>query len=296
MAAALGAARAQDSAAAVMPAPRRAIKRAVKYGMVGDGAGLAEKFALLADLGYDGVELDSPNDFDPDDVLAAKDRSGLAIPGVVDAWHWRYTLGDPDPAVRAKGRAGLERALRDAKLYGATTVLLVPGVVDARMHYADVHTRSRAEITTLVPLAEELGVAIAFENVWNHFLLSPLEAAAYVDSFKSAAVGWYLDLGNLVRNAWPEHWVRTLGARILKLDAKDYSRSKRDDEGLWRGFDVEIGAGDVDWPRTMAALDDIGYSARPDAWMTAEVGGGDRARLAQILAQMDHVLAAQAAR
>lgn len=270
----------------------RTIRRSLKYGMVGEGATLYDKFALLKDLGYDGVELDSPNNLDADEVLRAKERTGLLVPGVVNAWHWQHSFGDPDPAVRQKGREGLERSLRDAALYGASTVLLVPGVVNGRMAYGDVHTRSRAEIGALVPLAEELGVTIAFENVWNHFLLSPLEAAQYVDSFESKAVGWYLDLGNLVRNAWPAHWVQALGQRIVKLDIKDYSRKLRDDAGLWRGFEAEIGDGDVGWAETMAALDRVGYTTRPEAWASAEVGGGDRKRLADVLARMDRVLSA----
>lgn len=281
--------RAQDDGSA---RTKRSIRRSLKYGMVGEGATLDDKFALLVDLGYDGVELDSPNALDPEEVLAAKERTGLLIPGVVNAWHWQYTFGDPDPEVRKKGREGLERSLRDAALYGASTVLLVPGVVNGRMAYKDVHERSRAEIGALVPLAEELKVTIAFENVWNHFLLSPLEAAQYVDSFQSKAVGWYLDLGNLVRNAWPEHWVLALGERIVKLDLKDYSRKLRDEAGLWRGFEAEIGDGDVGWKETMAALDRVGYTTRAEAWASAEVGGGDRKRLAEVLARMDRVLSA----
>ena len=281
--------RAQDDG----PAPtKRSIRRSLKYGMVGEGTTLYDKFALLVDLGYDGVELDSPNELDPEEVLAAKERTGLLIPGVVNAWHWQYTFGDPDPEVRKKGREGLERSLRDAVRYGASTVLLVPGVVNGRMAYKDVHERSRAEIGALVPLAEDLKVTIAFENVWNHFLLSPIEAGQYVDSFQSKAVGWYLDLGNLVRNAWPEHWVLALGERIVKLDLKDYSRKLRDEAGLWRGFEAEIGDGDVGWKESMAALDRVGYTTSDDAWASAEVGGGDRKRLAEVLARMDRVLRA----
>ena len=93
----------------------------------------------------------------------------------------------------------------------------------------------------MLPLAESLGLRIALENVWNHFLLSPLEAARYVDELESQWVGWYFDVGNIVTYGWPEHWIRTLGPRILKLDIKEFSRSKRDREGLWKGFDVEIG-------------------------------------------------------
>jgi hexulose-6-phosphate isomerase len=99
-------------------------------------------------------------------------------------------------------------------------------------------------------------------------------------------LGWYFDIGNIVNYGWPEHWIRTLGARILKLDVKEFSRKKRNDEGLWKGFNVEIGEGDVDWKAVGAALVEIGYSG----WASAEVGGGDAARLKDIATRMDGVL------
>lgn len=296
--AAFGALVAATGRAASRPSTQReegralALRRSCKLGMVGEGSTLLDKFALLADIGYDGVELDSPSDLDLDEVLRAKEATGLEVPGVVDSAHWRDTLGDPDREVRARGAAALERALRDAAVVGASTVLLVPAVVNDAIPYATAWENSRAEIARLVPLAEELGVAIAFENVWNHFLLSPLEAARYVDSFESEAVGWYLDPGNLVRNAWPWQWVEVLGSRILKLDVKAYSRAKRDGEGLWAGFSVEIGdeQDDTDWPRVLAALERVGYAG---GWASAEVGGGDRERLAEVLARMDGILGAR---
>src|SRR5690606_23282712 len=88
----------------------------------------------------------------------------------------------------------------------------------------------------------------------------------------------YFDVGNVVNFGWPEQWVRILGRRIVKLDVKEFSRSKRDAEGLWKGFDVEIGEGDCDWPAVMAALDEVGFAG----WATAEVAGGGRERLAGI--------------
>ena len=145
---------------------------------------------------------------------------------------------------------------------------------------------SAEEIRRLLPRAAELGIKIAFENVWNSFLLSPLEAARYVDEFESEFVGWYFDVGNIVRSGWPEHWVRALGKRILKLDIKEYSRAKRDNEGLWKGFGVELLEGDCDWPAVMAALDEIGYSG----WATAEIGGGGEERLRDIASRMDRIM------
>ncbi len=262
-------------------------RKAVKIGMVGDGATLTEKFQLLRDLGYDGVELDSPSDLKLDEVLAAKEASGLPIHGVVDSAHWSQPFSSPDAAVRAEGAKALETALRDAKAYGASTVLVVPALVNKQVSYMQAWERAHHEIARFVPLAEELGVAIAFENVWNNFLLSPTEAARWVDSFGSKSVGAYFDVGNVLRYGWPEHWIEALGPRILKVDVKGYSRKKMNDEGLWKGFDVEIHDGDCDWPAVTAALRAHGYAG----WFTAEVNGGGRERLARIAADLDRVLA-----
>ena len=262
------------------------IRKAVKFGMVREELSILEKFQLLQSLGFDGVEMDSPSDLDRDEVIAARDATELPIHGVVDSVHWQKTLSHPDAAVRAEGLAGLMTALKDAHAYGASTVLLVPAVVNKEVSYADAYRRSQAEIRKALPMAVELGVKIAFENVWNMFLLSPLECAQYVDDFESDHVGWYFDVGNVVNYGWPEHWIRTLGHRILKLDIKEYSRGKRDQEGPYAGFRVPLGEGDCDWPAVTAALAEIGY----EGWATAEIPGGDRTRLAEIARRMDNIL------
>jgi len=266
--------------------PSGPIKKAVKYGMVRGKMSMLEKFKLLKELGFDGVELDSPAKYTHDEVLRARDESGLPIHGVVDSVHWRDTLSHPDPAVRAKGIEGLKTALADSKAYGETTVLLVPAVVNKDVSYADAYTRSQAEIRKTIGLAEDLGIKIALENVWNHFLLSPLESARYIDELDSPMVGAYFDIGNIVNYGWPEQWIRTLNKRIMKLDVKGFSRKRRDEEGLWKGFQVKIGEGDCDWPAVRQALTDINYQG----WATAEVPGGDRERLAEIAGRMDKVL------
>ncbi len=255
------------------------LKKAVKIGMVGGEAKdlpLAEKFSLLKKIGYDGIELDSPNQLDAKEVLAAIDKSGLPVHGVVDSVHWNKTLSDADPAVRKQGLDALQTAIRDAKAYGATSVLLVPAVVNKQVFYADAYARSQAEIKKAIPLAEELGIKILLENVWNNFLLSPLEEARYIDEIDSAFFGAYFDVGNIVRYGWPSHWIAALGERIGKLDIKEFSRQKMNDEGLWKGFNVEIGDGDCDWPEVRAELKKIGFT---DGWATAEVGGGGEERL-----------------
>jgi hexulose-6-phosphate isomerase len=257
------------------------------FGMVEGSGTLLEKFATVKAAGFEGVELDSPSNLHADEVLEAMKKTGLEVSGVVDSVHWKDTLADPDPAVRARGLAGLETALRDAKKYRATSVLLVPAVVNAKIAYDEAWERSQAEIKKVLPLAAELEVSISIENVWNHFLLSPLEAVRYVDAFASPWVGWHLDVGNVINTGWPEQWIRILGKRIRRLHIKEFSRKKRDDEGLWKGFDVELGKGDDDWPAVMAALDAVGY----EGWGSAEVAGGGAERLRVVAAQMDAIFA-----
>jgi len=279
------------------PMPQR-FRTAVKYEMIDLDGTVLDKFRLLKRLGYDGVEIGSPNRLDPDEVIAARDETGLPIHGTVCSTHWSLPLSSADDDIRRRGRAGVLAAIEDCHRYGGDTVLVVPAVVNAEVRYEQAYERSQRELRELIPAAREHGVRLAIENVWNHFLLSPLEAARYVDELNGSdpdagandrddrTVGWYFDIGNIVNFGWPVHWIQILGNRIVKLDIKDFSRKKRDDEGLWRGFAVEIGDGDSDWPATVAALKGIGYSG----WATAEVGGGGEARLAEILRRMRMVL------
>ncbi len=261
------------------------IKKSLKFGMVEENLSLIDKFKLLKDLGFDGVELDAPNDLDEDMILKAKAQSGLEIPGVVNSMHWEAPLSDPDPKVRAACVEATKTALRNCKAYGGTTVLLVPAVVNQFTSYQQAYERSQAEIKKILPVAEETGVKIAFENVWNNFLLSPLEAARYVDEFDSPMVGWYFDIGNIVRYGWPEQWIEVLGKRILKTDVKEYSRAKQQNEGIWKGFEVELMEGDCNWPAVNKALQKVGY----EGWASAEVKGGNRKRLQRISKDMDTI-------
>ncbi|MEC8320539.1 MAG: sugar phosphate isomerase/epimerase family protein [Planctomycetota bacterium] len=276
------------SPAAADSAPERNVRKAVKIEMVADGDSLEEKFRQLVELGFDGVELPSPNGWSVEEVVEARDATGLPIHGVVCSEHWSSPLNHPDEAVRKRCIEAIEVAVADAKAYGASSVLVVPAVVNKGMSYEDAWRLSRESLLEVVPVAEAAGIDILFENVWNNFLLSPREAAAYVDSFESECVGWYFDVGNIVAYGWPEQWVRVLGPRLRKVDVKEYSRKKLNDEGRWAGFGVDLLEGDCDWPAVMTALDEIGYSG----WMTAEIKGGDRAWLADVAERMDRISAA----
>jgi len=241
------------------------------WATVGLKGSVLEKMQAIKAAGFEGVEMMSH--MNQEEVLRARDESGLVIPSVCGRDHWKKPLSDPDPKVREEGLEALKQTLHDAKKYGASSVLLVPAVVNKQVSYDEAYTRSQAEIRKAIPLAEELGVKIAVENVWNGFLLSPLEAARYVDEFNSPAVGWHFDVGNVIHYGWPEQWIRVLGKRIQKLHIKEYSRKKRDTQGLWKGFDVPFLEGDNNWPAVMKALDEIGYNG----WGIAEQPGGDSA-------------------
>ena len=250
-------------------APKRDLKKGIMWGTVGVKGSVLEKMKAVKEAGFDGTEMMSH--MDVDEVLRARDATGVAIPSVCGRDHWAKPLSHPDPKVRAEGLEALKQTLREAKRYGASSVLLVPAVVSKEIPYDDAYKRSQAEIRKAIPLAEELGVKIAIENVWNHFLLSPIEAARYVDEFKSQVVGWHFDAGNILNYGWPEQWIRILGPRMLVLHIKEFSRKKRDNEGLWKGFEVKLLEGDNNWPAVMKAVDDIGYRG----WAITEQGGGD---------------------
>lgn len=261
------------------------INISLKYGMVKGNMSVLDKFQMLKDIGFDGVEMDSPNNLNNDEVIEASKKTGLKIPGVINSVHWESPMSHPDEKVRAKCVEAMKTSLNDCKAYGGTTVLLVPGVVNDEVSYDDAYKRSQNEIRKLIPYAEETGIKIAIENVWNNFLISPLEAARYIDELDSKMVGWYFDVGNIVRYGWPEQWIRILDKRIMKIDVKEYSRKKQSEEGTWKGFDVELMEGDCNWPAVMEALDDIGYNG----WASAEVPGGDRKRLEDISKRMQKI-------
>lgn len=278
------------AAAEARPATRsERIRMAVKIGMIGVGSTLEEKFAAAKAAGFAGVEMDSPGNHTAEEVAAAKRATGIEVHGVVLSTHWSKPFNHPDPAVRADAQQALETAIRDCAAFGGTTVLVVPAVVNQSMDYAQAYQLSQSAMRQAADLADRNAVSIAFENVWNNFLLSPLEAARYCDELNAGrprpTFGWYFDIGNIVNFGWPEQWIEILGDRILKLDVKEFSRKRRDEEGLWKGFGVEIGDGDVGWDRVRAALARIGYAG----WATAEVGGGGAERLADIAARMNRV-------
>jgi len=251
-------------------AAERNLRKGIMYATIKlPGSSVLDKFKAVKAAGFDGIE--PMSHMSQTEVLDAFHATGLSAASVCCNTHWKNPVSDPDPEVRAIGVRGLEQALRDAKAYGATSVLFVPAVVNKQVTYKDAYTRSQTEIRKVLPLAQELGVKIAIENVWNHFLLSPLEAARYIDEFDSPAIGWHFDVGNVITFGWPAQWISILGKRIQKLHIKEYSLAKRDKTGPSSGFDVKFLEGDDDWPSVMKALDEIGYQG----WGIAEQPGAN---------------------
>ncbi len=274
-------------AAQTFPPRPRAIKMALKYGMIAEGKTAVEKFRIAKEAGFDGVEPNGPFKVEQmEDLKAALADSGLVIPGTVCPQGGRQ-CGALDETARQEGVQLFTESLRQTKELGGTTVLMYPGVVNEDNRYADVYEALLKSCRELIPVAAETGVKIALENVWNNIFLSPLDAVRFVDEVGSPHVGWFFDIGNVARYGWPEHWVRALGKRIFKLDIKDYSTTKHMKEGPGAGFGVELGDGEINFAAVFKAVDETGYDG---GWISAEVKGGDLAKLTDIAKRLDGIL------
>jgi len=248
--------------------PTRKLRKAIMGGTLGIKGTLIEKYKAAKEAGYEGVE--PSGGMNQQEVIDALGQSGLQAASVCCHTHWKQTLTHDDPKIREEGLQGVLTTLRDAKAYGADSILVVPGVVSETVPYDVAWTRSIAEIKKAVPLAKELGVKISIENVWNNFILSPLEAVRYLDEVGDPIVGWHFDIGNVLRYGWPEQWIKVLGKRINRIHVKEYSTKKMKDEGVWKGFDCDLTEGDNNWPAIMKALDAVGYTG----WAISEQRGG----------------------
>jgi L-ribulose-5-phosphate 3-epimerase len=254
------------------------IRKALQFGMLPPQLSDADKFKLAKKCGFEGIELNSPIA----DLNAAKELGALAkqagtpIHSVVNGWGG--PLSDPKQENVDKGIASMETSLRCANAVGANAVLLVPAIVTETVGYGDAYKRSQDNIRKLLPLAEEMRVIIAVENVWNKFLLSPLEFARYVDEFNSPWLKAYFDVGNVIIFGFAQDWIRTLGKRIVKIHLKDFKRSGY----KW----TNLLEGDVNWPEVRKALDEIGYSG----FLTPELSGGDEAYLTDLANRIDRIV------
>lgn len=260
------------------------IRKTLKLGMIKAGDTLEEKFTAALEAGFEGVEVHAPG-VDVAEAGAAAKATGLIIDGSVCAAHWQVRHTDPDPAVRTKALENLKQAIRDTRELGGDTVLLVVG------HGKDgpeeeIWKRSIDNISKALPLAEEMDMIIAIENVWNHFCYdheggsdqTADKLAKYCDDFNSPRIAMQFDIGNHWKYGATGDWIRTLGKRIYKLDIKGFSRAA--------GKFTKIGEGDLDWTDVRKALIEIDYKG----WCAAEVGGGDLERLKEVAGNMNRVL------
>jgi len=260
-----------------------AIKKGLVFDMVSDKLSYADRFRLVRDSGFEVVQaLTEPDQAKAEEMKRAADAANVRIDSVMNVDHWQYPLSSADAAVVEKSLAGMRTSLHNAKLWGSDVVLLVPAVVNPQTSYRDAWTRSQAEIRKLIPLAEQLKVVIGIEEVWNRFLLSPLEMAQYIGEFQSPWVQAWFDVGNVVLYGYPQDWIRTLGKRIVKVHLKDFKRK----EGAYAW--VNLGDGDVDWPAVKAAFRDVGYTGS----VIAELDGGDAAYLQDVSRRIDRLLLA----
>jgi L-ribulose-5-phosphate 3-epimerase len=277
-----------SSGAITQDAAKKGIRKAVLNSMLPKELSYAGRFTLARSVGFDGIEMQTVSDASESrEILAAARKADLQIHSVMNADHWRFPLSSSDPAVVSRSVSGMETSLRNAALWGADTVLLVPAVVDATTSYQDAWTRSQRVIRErLLPLARELKVVIAVEEVWNKFLLSPVEFARYVDEFESPWLRAYFDVGNVVFYGYPQDWIRTLGARIVRLHLKDFQLDRPNGRFSWKN----LGEGDIDWPEVRRALAEVSYTG----YITTEVAGGDAAYLRDLATRVDRFLEGRA--
>jgi len=262
-----------------------------------DTAKLADVFKEAKRLGFEAVEPCLGNNElnlrttqrQCEAIREEADRVGIGLSSVASGLYWDTSLTDPKKAVREKARRITRKLIDVAKWLGQDAVLVVPGAVDVFFNpdapvvpYDVVWNRSLEALKDLAPYAEENGVHICVENVWNKFLLSPLEMRAFVDEINSPYVGCYFDAGNVMLLGYPQHWIRILGSRIKRVHVKGYQTG----DHTLSGF-VDLGAGNVPWAEVMKALREVGY----DGPVTAEMVPFKKGLIEQTSAAMDRILA-----
>lgn len=258
------------------------LKKAVLISMLPKEMSYLDRFKLAIDCGFEAMEAQTITDQkEAEQIKEAADKANLKIHSVMNMGHWEWPLSSADPEIVKKSLDRMEVSLRNAKLWGASTVLLVPAVVNPQTTITQAWQRSIPQIKKLIPLAKELGVVIAIEEVWNKFLLTPYDHAKYVDEFKSPWIKAYFDVGNIVMYGFPQEWIRHLGKRIAKFHLKDFDTKTRQ-------F-VNLRDGSIDWKEVRKAIADIGYSG----YLTVELNGGDAAYLKDVSRRVDKIFAGE---
>ncbi|MEK3889964.1 sugar phosphate isomerase/epimerase family protein [Bacillus sp. FSL K6-3431] len=239
-----------------------------------EGTSIEEIFEYSKNAGFDAVELNlypeggegltlATTRIEAERVASLASNYQLQLRSLSTSLLWGTPLSSSDENIRKQGMSVIEKMLEIASWIGMDTILVVPGVVSKEVSYDECYKRSQECIKQILPIAEKFNVKIGIENVWNKFLLSPLEMMRYIDEFQSNYVGAYFDVGNILQYGYPEQWIRILGNRILKVHVKDFSANV----GNGNGF-VPLLVGDVDWKAVRYALEDIGYEDTLTAELT----------------------------
>jgi L-ribulose-5-phosphate 3-epimerase len=222
------------------------LKRAKALGFSGIELNLSDRSDAILHLGSNKEEINR--------IAMLAKQNDLELIGISTDLLWKYPLTDNSEEIRNKGIQIVEKMIQIARMLGTSTVLVVPGIVTPEVSYDTAYSRALAAIKKLSKTAEEYKVQIAIENVWNKFLLSPLEMAGFIDQVNSPWVGAYLDIGNVVQFGYPEQWIRILSSRIFMIHVKDFKESV----GNIHGF-VPLLSGDISWDRVIEALKEINY-------------------------------------
>lgn len=229
------------------------------------GANMDEKFANVKQCGFAGIEVPTTkDDQERAEYKAASAKHGLTIHSIMAVGNWATPISSDQPEIVEKSLTMLRRSIDDAVFFGATTVLLVPGVVNEDNPYEKVMVNAKKNIAKIVSYAEEKKIYVCLENVWNKFLLSPIEFKEFVTSFQSEYIQAYFDVGNIVLYGYPQHWIKNLGSLIKKIHIKGFDSATRNFVHLLKGT--------IDWEAVMKALREIGY----DSYITAELGVDER--------------------
>jgi L-ribulose-5-phosphate 3-epimerase len=236
------------------------MKKGICFGCLPGDRSDEAKLQLAKEAGYDGVEINTFDDLDACRRLAETARRlGVELHSVMASGHWTYPLSSADEETRQKGLANIRQSVETALACGANTVLVVPGVVQAEQPYRNTYEIALGSMRELARYAGERGIRLGVENVWNRFLLTPMEMGRFLDEIDSAHVGLYFDCGNILAYGYPQQWIRELGSRLVKVHVKDFESSTRQWKYLLQGS--------VDWTAVRAALREVGYND----YLTAEM-------------------------
>ena len=249
--------------------------------------------AMELRLGTDGADIDIPLDSSAvalRDLRAAASLNGLRIASLwVSQPLGQNPLNSPDAEQRAKGVAAIQRATEIAAALNCGALLLVPGRLGNGSKlvtgYEETWKLFTAELAKCLPAAESHKVILTPENVWNKFLVSPLEMRSFVDQFQSPWLGAHFDMGNVMQFGYPEDWIRILGPRIKRVHVKDYKLSARAEQGRF----VPLLEGDVNFAAVMKALVETGYHG----FLSPEIGYDPNLpdQLTKVAEQLNRIIA-----